>query len=107
DRRRARRPGLVAARDRDACGGDGRQRPARVPALLARGRAVLRSDPPPLARGGGARSALIAVGLACLSALLFGAMSVGLRIGLTRHRDADLATLATVAGALAVGLVAA
>ena len=50
---------------------------------------------------------MIAVGLACLSALLFGAMSVGLRIGLTRHRDADLATLATVAGALAVGLVAA
>jgi uncharacterized membrane protein len=50
---------------------------------------------------------LIAVGLACLSALLFGAMSVGLRISLTRHRDADLATLTTVLGALAVVLVAA
>jgi len=50
---------------------------------------------------------LTAVALACLSALLFGGMSVGLRIGLTRHPDADLATLATVAGALVVGLVAA
>jgi drug/metabolite transporter (DMT)-like permease len=48
-----------------------------------------------------------AVGLACLSALLFGGMSVGLRMGLSRHSDADLATLSTVAGALVVGLVAA
>jgi drug/metabolite transporter (DMT)-like permease len=50
---------------------------------------------------------LIAIALACLSALLFGGMSVGLRIGLGRHADADLATLATVSGAFVVGLVAA
>jgi drug/metabolite transporter (DMT)-like permease len=50
---------------------------------------------------------LTAVWLACLSALLFGGMSVGLRIGLGRHSDADLATLCTVAAALVVGLVAA
>jgi len=50
---------------------------------------------------------LTAIVLACLSAMLFGGMSVGLRIGLSRHSDADLATLCTVAGALVVGLVAA
>jgi DME family drug/metabolite transporter len=50
---------------------------------------------------------LTALALACLSALLFGGMSVGLRMGLSRHSDADLATLCTVAGALVVGLVAA
>ena len=50
---------------------------------------------------------MTAVGLACISALLFGAMNVGLRIGLGRHRDADLATVATLAGALGVALVAA
>jgi drug/metabolite transporter (DMT)-like permease len=50
---------------------------------------------------------LTAIGLACLSALLFGGMSVGLRIGLGRHSDAELATLCTVAGALVVGLAAA
>jgi drug/metabolite transporter (DMT)-like permease len=50
---------------------------------------------------------MAAVGLALLSALLFGGMSVGLRIGLSRHGDAQLATLATLAGALAVALVAA
>jgi drug/metabolite transporter (DMT)-like permease len=48
-----------------------------------------------------------AVGLALLSALLFGAMSVGLRIGLRKVPDAELATVATVAGALAVVVVAA
>jgi drug/metabolite transporter (DMT)-like permease len=48
-----------------------------------------------------------AVGLAVCSALLFGAMSVGLRIGLGRRPDAALATLATVAGAFVVALVAA
>jgi len=48
-----------------------------------------------------------AVGLALVSALLFGAMSVGLRLGLARYPDAAVATLATVGGALAVGLVAA
>jgi drug/metabolite transporter (DMT)-like permease len=48
-----------------------------------------------------------AVGLALCSALLFGAMSVGLRIGLGRYPDAALATLATVAGAFAVALAAA
>jgi drug/metabolite transporter (DMT)-like permease len=50
---------------------------------------------------------LIAVGLACVSALLFGAMSVGLRIGLSRHPGVELATICTVLGALVVALVAA
>lgn len=49
---------------------------------------------------------MIAVGLGLLSALLFGAMSVGLRMGLSRYADAGLATLATVVGAAAVALVA-
>jgi drug/metabolite transporter (DMT)-like permease len=46
-----------------------------------------------------------AVLLACLSALLFGAMSVGLRIGLQRRPDIETATVATVATALVVALV--
>src|SRR5581483_7731480 len=46
-----------------------------------------------------------AIALGCLSAALFGGMSVGLRIGLDRFPDAELATLATVGGALAVALV--
>jgi drug/metabolite transporter (DMT)-like permease len=50
---------------------------------------------------------LTAIGLASLSALLFGAMSVGLRLGLNRYPDAEVATVATVVGALAVALVAA
>ena len=50
---------------------------------------------------------MTAIGLACLSAFLFGAMSVGLRIGLNRYPDAEVATIATVIGALAVALVAA
>ena len=50
---------------------------------------------------------MIAVGLACLSAALFGGMSVGLRMGLNRYPDVELATVATVLGALAVALVAA
>jgi drug/metabolite transporter (DMT)-like permease len=50
---------------------------------------------------------LTAIGFACLSAFLFGAMSVGLRIGLNRFPDVEVATVATVAGALAVALVAA
>jgi drug/metabolite transporter (DMT)-like permease len=50
---------------------------------------------------------LTAIGLACLSAALFGAMSVGLRIGMNRDPDVELATVATVIGALAVVLVAA
>jgi hypothetical protein len=50
---------------------------------------------------------LTAIGLACLSAALFGAMSVGLRIGMNRYPDVELATVATVIGALAVALVAA
>src|SRR5260370_41352564 len=79
----------------------------RVPPLLARGRPVLRAHPPPLARRDGAGLALTAVGLALLSALLFGGMSVGLRIGLSRPPRGELATICTVAGALAVALVAA
>jgi drug/metabolite transporter (DMT)-like permease len=47
-----------------------------------------------------------AIGLACLSAFLFGAMSVGLRIGMNRVPDVELATVATVIGALVVALVA-
>jgi drug/metabolite transporter (DMT)-like permease len=50
---------------------------------------------------------VIAVGLALVSALLFGGMSVGLRIGLARHPDAALATLVTIGGALVVTLVVA
>jgi drug/metabolite transporter (DMT)-like permease len=50
---------------------------------------------------------LTAIGLASLSAFLFGAMSVGLRMGLNRYPDVEVATLATVGGALAVALVAA
>jgi drug/metabolite transporter (DMT)-like permease len=46
-----------------------------------------------------------AVGLALISAVLFGGMSVGLRLGLNRRPDAALATLATVVGALVVSLV--
>jgi drug/metabolite transporter (DMT)-like permease len=47
----------------------------------------------------------VAVGLALISAVLFGGMSVGLRRGLTRRPDAALATLATVVGAFVVSLV--
>jgi drug/metabolite transporter (DMT)-like permease len=47
-----------------------------------------------------------AVGLALISAVLFGGMSVGLRLGLNRRPDAALATLATVVGAFGVTLVA-
>ncbi len=50
---------------------------------------------------------MTAVGFALLSAVLFGGMSVALRAGLQREPDARLATLATVAPALAVGVVAA
>jgi DME family drug/metabolite transporter len=48
-----------------------------------------------------------AVALACVSALLFGGMSVGLRIGLSRDPGVELATISTVLGALVVCLVAA
>ena len=75
--------------------------------VLARGRPVLGAHPPALARSRGARASLTAIGLACLSALLFGAMSVGLRMGLNRYPDVEVATIATVGGALAVALVAA
>ena len=50
---------------------------------------------------------MTAVGLALLSALLFGAMSVGLRIGLGKYADPELATVATIAGALVVVVLAA
>jgi drug/metabolite transporter (DMT)-like permease len=50
---------------------------------------------------------LTAVGLALVSAALFGAMSVALRAALNRNPDVELATLATIAGALFVGLVVA
>jgi drug/metabolite transporter (DMT)-like permease len=46
-----------------------------------------------------------AVGLALVSAVLFGAMSVGLRIGLSRHPNVEVATVATVGAALAVAVV--
>ena len=46
---------------------------------------------------------MAAVALALTSAVLFGAMSVGLRIGLGRRPDAALATLATVVGAFLLG----
>jgi len=47
----------------------------------------------------------VAVGLALISAVLFGGMSVGLRLGLNRRPDVALATLATVVGAFAVSFV--
>ena len=47
----------------------------------------------------------MAVGLALISAVLFGGMSVGLRLGLNRRPDVALATLATVVGAFAVSFV--
>ena len=50
---------------------------------------------------------MTAIGLAGLSAFLFGAMSVGLRMGLNRYPDVEVATIATLGGALAVALVAA
>ena len=50
---------------------------------------------------------MTAIGLACVSAFLFGAMSVALRIGLNRFPDVEVATIATLAGAFAVALVAA
>ena len=50
---------------------------------------------------------MTAVAFAAISAALFGGMSVGLRMGLDRYPDAELATLATVTGALVVALVAA
>ena len=49
---------------------------------------------------------MAAVGLALVSALLFGGMSVGLRIGLSRQPAAAVATLATLGGAAVVALVA-
>jgi uncharacterized membrane protein len=49
---------------------------------------------------------VIAVALAVTSAIFFGAMSVGLRLGMQRTPDVQLATLVTVLGALAVALVA-
>src|SRR4029077_11808912 len=55
------------------------------------------------ARAGGR---IAAVGLALLSALLFGGMSVALRIGLQREPDVGLGTIATLSVALAVALVA-
>jgi len=47
---------------------------------------------------------LIAVGLALLSAVLFGGMSVALRFALDRERDVMLGTFATVSTALVVSL---
>jgi drug/metabolite transporter (DMT)-like permease len=49
---------------------------------------------------------VLAVLLACVSAFLFGAMTVALRFGLRRTPDAAVATLATILPALAVALVA-
>ena len=48
---------------------------------------------------------MTAVGLALVSAFLFGAMSVGLKMGLARHSDVGLATVATVVAALATTIV--
>jgi drug/metabolite transporter (DMT)-like permease len=50
---------------------------------------------------------VIAVGLALLSALLFGAMSVALRLALLREPNAALGTIATVVPAVVVAVVAA
>ena len=50
---------------------------------------------------------MFAVGLALLSALLFGGMSVALRMALQREPDVALGTIATVAPAAGVAVVAA
>lgn len=47
---------------------------------------------------------MIAVGLALASALLFGGMSVGLRVALDRERDVMIGTFTTVSTALVVAL---
>lgn len=49
---------------------------------------------------------MAAIGLALVSAILFGGMSVALRVALSRHAGAELATLATLAGAVSVAVVA-
>src|SRR5205814_4912306 len=66
--------------------------------------------PPTSSRGSSAGRGpreMTAVGLACLSALLFGGMSVGLRMGLARVPHIEVGTLAVVATALVVALVCA
>ncbi len=50
---------------------------------------------------------MTAVGLALLSALLFGGMSVALRLALQREPDAAVGTIATVVPAIVVAVVAA
>ncbi len=50
---------------------------------------------------------MVAVALALLSALLFGGMSVALRMGLQRVPDVALGTVATVVPAICIALVAA
>ncbi len=50
---------------------------------------------------------MTAIALGCASAVLFGAMSVGLRLGLARVPDVELATVGTVLGGLLVALAAA
>src|SRR5690242_892220 len=48
---------------------------------------------------------MLAIGLAGLSALLFGGMSVALRVALDRYHDTALATVAAIGGAVAVTAV--
>jgi len=48
---------------------------------------------------------MLAIGLGCLSALFFGAMSVALRVALDRDGDVELATVVTVLAAFAVAVV--
>lgn len=50
---------------------------------------------------------MIAVGLALASALLFGGMSVGLRVALNRERDVMIGTFTTVSTALVIALACA
>ncbi|MDX6514047.1 MAG: hypothetical protein QOE36_3551, partial [Gaiellaceae bacterium] len=50
---------------------------------------------------------MTAVVLACLSASLFGAMSVALRLAMRRSPDADVGAVVTVAVAFLVAVVAA
>src|SRR5579884_292623 len=102
DRGDGARDGLAARRDgRRRDGGlRARHRPAR-----ARVRPALR----PRAADAGERPGgrIAAVGLALASAVLFGAMSVALRIALDRDRDVALGSIATAATALVVALAAA
>src|SRR5439155_16084243 len=97
------------ARNRLAPRRDRRSRHARLCVVDRPARAcvhpALRTRQADTRRRAGGRIAAVALALA--SALLFGAMSVALRMALDRDPDAALGTIATAGTALVVALVAA